>query len=614
MKTISGLILAGAFCAGAVYAQVPNPTQNVPQSETTPQMQGSQSMPIYRVTVVRRTASAINYRHRSGATKIDFRGTELLPRAKGEAKVESKQGYIEIEVEFDNLEGASRFGPEYLTYVMWAITPEGRASNLGEVILNRTKSKLNVTTEMQSFGLIVTAEPYFAVTQPSDVVVMENIVRADTRGKVDTIEANYELLRRGQYTLAANPSALRPVVFAAKTPLELYQARNAVQIARWAGADKYANEAFLKAESSLNQAEKYQRQKPGQKPVAMTAREAIQRAEDARLITVRRQDEERLAQERQAAAEREARAKAEAEASAEQQRLEAARRARAEQDKALADAQRRQAEAERVAADATRALAEKAKAEADVSAQRAREEAAAATRQMEEQRAAATRQMEEQRAAAAREMEEQRAAAERMKAEAEAARQAALAEQQRAQADAERARQQADEANRLRQRAEQDRENVRTQLMQQLNMVLETRESARGLIVNMSDVLFDTGRSTLKPGAREKLARVSGILLAHPGLNIEVEGHTDSVGGEAYNQKLSEQRAEAVRSFFVQNGVQQQSISSKGFGKMNPVASNDTAAGRQRNRRVELVVSGDIIGRQLRGTVYTTQPVEAPRQ
>jgi outer membrane protein OmpA-like peptidoglycan-associated protein len=603
MKTISGLILAGAFCAGAVYAQVPNPTQNVPQSETSPQMQGSQSMPIYRVTVVRRTASAINYRHRSGATKVDFRGTELLPRARGEAKVESKQGYIEIEVEFDNLEAASRFGPEYLTYVMWAITPEGRASNLGEVILNGSKSKLNVTTEMQSFGLIVTAEPYFAVTQPSDVVVMENIVRADTRGKIDTIEANYELLRRGVYTLAANPGSLKPVVFDRKTPLELYQARNALQIARWAGADKYATEAFLRAESSLNQAEVYQRQRPGQKPVSMTAREAVQRAEDARLITVRRQDEERLAQERQAAAEREARAKAEAEASAEQQRLEAERRARAEQEKAIADAQRRQAEAERAAADATRALAEKARAEADLSAQRAREEAAESARQMQEQRAAA-----------ARELEEQRAAAERIKAEAEAARQAALAEQQRAQADAERARQQAEEANRLRQRAEQDRENVRNQLMQQLNMVLETRESARGLIVNMSDVLFDTGRSTLKPGAREKLARVSGILLAHPGLNIEVEGHTDSVGGEAYNQRLSEQRAEAVRLFLVQNGVPQQSISSRGFGKMNPVASNDNAAGRQRNRRVELVVSGDIIGRQLRGTVYTTQPVEPPRQ
>jgi hypothetical protein len=204
---------------------------------------------------------------------VDFRGTPLLPDARGEAKVESKQGYIEIEVEFDDLQPATRFGPEYLTYVMWAITPEGRSTNLGEVILNGTKSKLNVTTELQAFGLIVTAEPYFAVSQPSDVVVMENIVRKDTVGKIEEISAKYELLQRGEYVLKAPPAELKPIPLDSNTPLDLYEARNAVRIARWVGADKDAAESFVKAEKLLQQAEAYKARKAGTKPVAMTARE-----------------------------------------------------------------------------------------------------------------------------------------------------------------------------------------------------------------------------------------------------------------------------------------------------------------------------------------------------
>src|ERR1044071_9529164 len=152
--------------------------------------------PVYRVTVTARTAKAINYQHRGGATKIDFRGTELLPQAHGEAKVESKQGYIEIEVGFDGLQPATKNGAEYLTYVLWAITPEGRTANLGEILLNGTKSKLDVTTDLQVFGLVVTAEPYYSVIRPSDFVVMENVVRADTKGTIEEIDAKYELLQR----------------------------------------------------------------------------------------------------------------------------------------------------------------------------------------------------------------------------------------------------------------------------------------------------------------------------------------------------------------------------------------------------------------------------------
>ena len=282
------------------------------------------------MNVVERTAKAINYRHHSGATKVDFRGTPLLPEAHGEAKVESKQGYIEIEVEFDELQGATRFGPEYLTYVMWAITPEGRATNLGEVILNGTESKLNVTTELQAFGLIVTAEPYFAVSQPSDVVVMENFVRKDTVGKIEEIDAKYELLQRGQYVVNVPPAELKPIPLDKDTPLDLYEARNAVRIARWASADKDASESFQKADKLLQQAEAYKARKAGNKPIAMTAREAVQTAEDARLIALKRQDEQRVAQERQAAADREAQAKAQAERSRLQAEEDARRRSQAE--------------------------------------------------------------------------------------------------------------------------------------------------------------------------------------------------------------------------------------------------------------------------------------------
>ena len=261
--------------------------------------------PVYRVTVTQRTAKAISYRHRSGATKIDFRGTALMPNAHGEAKVESKQGYIEIEVAFRNLSEANQFGTEYLTYVLWAITPEGRASNLGEILRNGTSSKLDVTTELQVFGLLVTAEPYFAVSRPSDVVVMENVVRPDTAGKIELIDAKYELLQRGQYEHLAKVLDLR---VNRNVPLELYEARNAIQIARSSGADRYATETFQKAEDNLKQAEAYRARNAGSKQVAMAARQAAQIAEDARAIAVKRQDDELLAAERQAGAERESRA------------------------------------------------------------------------------------------------------------------------------------------------------------------------------------------------------------------------------------------------------------------------------------------------------------------
>src|SRR6266853_4704595 len=290
------LMTAGLILCGVLSAQTP-----AKERKENANREASGLTPIYRVTVTERTAKAISYQHRSGATKIDFRGTPLVPNAHGEAKVEGKKGYIEIEVEFRNLPEATQFGAEYLTYVLWAITPEGRTSNLGEILRNGTSSKLDVTTELQAFGLLVTAEPYFAVSRPSDIVVMENVVRSDTVGKIEVIDAKYELLQRGQYQHLTNVLDLK---VDNKNPLELYEARNAVNIARTSGADRFATDTFQKAQDNLKQSEAYHARNAGSKPVTMTARQAVQIAEDARAIAVKRQDDDLLAAERQAGAAR----------------------------------------------------------------------------------------------------------------------------------------------------------------------------------------------------------------------------------------------------------------------------------------------------------------------
>lgn len=547
------LLGACLLVCGALPAQ-----ESQAQKDNTARMAAGEA-PIFRVNVTTRTAKAINYRHRSGSTTIDFRGTELLKGARGEAKVEGKQGYIEIEVEFDDLQPANKQGSEYLTYVMWAITPEGRTSNLGEVLLNGTKSKLNVTTELQVFGLVITAEPYFAVSQPSDLIVMENVARADTKGKVEEIDAKYELLQRGQYQRLSNPLALK---LDQKQPLELYEARNAVQIARSVGADRYAGETFQKAEKSLAQAEAYQARNAGKKPVTMTARETVQTAEDARAIAVKRQEEERLAAERKSSADREARSESERTAA----QIETARVSR-EAEEARVKAQ---AESDRLTRE-KKAQSEAALAEAD----RVKRDNDART------------------AAAGADAERLRLANDMRLAAA-----AADADRLKKDNDAQRAASQAELENAARQKAqlEAEKAELRTQLLKQFNAILQTRDTARGLIVNMSDVLFDTAKFTLRPEAREKLAKVAGIVSGHPGLKLDVEGHTDSVGADEYNQKLSEQRGSAVRDYLTHQGMAETSVTTKGFGETQPMATNDTAAGRQQNRRVEIVISGEVIG------------------
>jgi outer membrane protein OmpA-like peptidoglycan-associated protein len=579
MKII-GTFLMVCGLAAAQSPQAPNP---VLQSTQIDAGIAVGSTPIYRVTVVARTTTAINYNHRSGPTEIGFRGTELLPGARGEAKVDSKQGVIKIDARMEKLEPATKFGPEYLTYVMWAITPEGRATNVGEVLLDGDKSKLDATTELQSFGLIVTAEPYFAVTQPSDVVVMENFVRPDTSGTIQQVDAKYELLQRGQYTLNVNPADITPLRLESKVPLELYEARNAVQIARWTGAERYAPETFLKAVQGLENAEGYLQGRAGKKPIGTVAREAVQMAEDARIITVKKIDEDRLTNERLAAADREARAHS---------GLVAA-----------------QADTARVTLDA-KAAQLAAQTEADRLAQENSAKMAAAQTDAERVRLANAEQMAAAQTEADRlriENDAKTTAAQieasRLKADSDAQLAAAQTEADRLKLenDAQRASAQAelDRAAKDKTQAEAEKAALRTQLLAQFNAILQTRDTARGLIVNMSDVLFDTAKYSLRPLAREKLAKVAGIVSGHPGLRLAVEGHTDSVGSDEYNQQLSEDRGGAVRDYLTQQGMPASSVTSKGFGKTQPVASNDTAAGRQLNRRVEIVISGDVIGAEI---------------
>jgi outer membrane protein OmpA-like peptidoglycan-associated protein len=507
-KTVSTAVTLGLFSgvlSFAAHAQEPNPTTVAPgarQGEVI--AQGPNGIFLYHVKVVQRDLDAVNYLHRSGATHVDFVGTNLLPGAKGEAKVQSERGGIHISAEFRGLTPANGFGPEYLTYVLWAISADGRPQNLGEVLPAGTKNNIEVTTSLQSFGMIVTAEPYFAVSQPSDVIVLQNVFSDKTSGVLEHVNVHYSLLPRGLYAdTGGSKSILHPITRNEHTPLELFEAHNAARIAELAGADKYASDIMAEVNTDLTNADEMDANKHRDEKMEITsARQAVQRSEDARITALRKEDAERQQQAQDA------------------------------KNQAQIDAANAQAQA--AAAATAQAQAEAAKAKAD--------------------------------------------------AEAANARAAAAQAQQQAKV------------------SQDDAEATREKLRAQLNNVLATTENARGLIVNLSDVLFDTGKYTLKQPTQVSLAKVATILQLYPGLKVQVEGYTDSVGGDEYNQKLSENRAAAVHDFLVANGVPTANVTSAGYGKADPVADNSTTAGRALNRRVNLVVSGAEIG------VQTTNP------
>jgi outer membrane protein OmpA-like peptidoglycan-associated protein len=477
--------------------------------------------------------AAIDYRLRSGDTRVDMLGT-TLPDAKGMATVSGQKGYFLIDVRLYKLEPATTFGGEYLTYVLWAITPEGSARNLGEVQIDGEDARIEVTTELQAFALVVTAEPYYAVTQPSDTMVLENAVRTGTKGNIETIPAKYTSLKRGAY-VASGGSGFKAQRLGPDAPLELAEARNAVELARLAGADRYAADTYEKAARLLAEADAAREQRKAAHQVMMPARQAVQTAEEARLAALRRPNEKRV----------------------ERQGVDAAQRERAAPDAGEQPEQFVRAERER------------------------------------------------------RDVEQAKQEAEQARADAERAREAAEVGQRAAKEEARQARLQALQAQTTAAVAEYEKNTLRERLREQLNIILETRESARGLIMNLPDVLFRTASATLTPVAREKLARVGGILAAHPDLHIAVEGHTDDVGDDQFNQELSEKRAQAVLVYLVLQKIPVTAVDTAGFGETRPVASNDTPEGRRQNRRIEVVVTGDSIGRSDIAAHPAPEPVGA---
>jgi outer membrane protein OmpA-like peptidoglycan-associated protein len=480
----------------------------------------SDPQPIYRVTVVSRNLEAVNYGHRDGPTPIDFQGTVLLPHAKGMAVVESHRGSVAVDAKFEHLDAPTRFGREYLTYVLWAISPEGRPKNLGELLVDSSnKAHIRVTTDMQAFGLMVTAEPYYSVSLPSDVVVAENLVRPDTIGAREEVTAKYELLPRGQYTLTIEPSRLRSINAESEALpydryealLELYQAENALQIARSLGADQYAPDSYNKAAALLWQAQDMNARRVDTHAIISNAREAAQMAEDARTIAVKRRDEERHLQELQR--------------SQDQGEL----RRKAEEDAAQA-----------------RADAEAAAQQAADARHEAREE----------------------------------------EARARAAEQAALAAPPPPPPPAQRPvvtfrTENSDAAQR----------QFRAQLLAQLNGAFVTRDTPRGLVVTVTGSMFGPGNDDLRSDAGQRLSNIAAILSSHPGLSVRVEGYGDQ-------EPLSGQRAQMVRTELVARGARPDRVAAVGYGNARPIASNATAAGREQNRRVEVVIYGNSIGNQ----------------
>ena len=483
--------------------------------------------------VISGTVAAIGYTIGAGSTMVSMVGTPASTHASGDAKVTARLGGTTIELEVSGMPQPTALGAEFLTYVLWTVTPDGTSTNLGEVPIDKNgEGKLAAKAQSQTFALIVTAEPYYAVRIPSELVVLANQALKDTKGRIYP-DNSYKLMKRSEYSKLGNPLALIPDL--KKVPLAIYEARNAVDIARSRGAEQFAPEIYTKARSSLESAEEALGRKAGKNQIISAARQTIQFAEDARALAAQQQEAERIQREKDAAA------------------AVAAAKAKAEADaQAAAEAQR---QAELTAAKEAQMKAEAAAKEAQMKAEAAAQSA--------EARAAAD-------AAAARAAAEQAA----LQAKEQAAREEAA-------------------------RARAATEALRAQLLAQLNAVLQTTDTPRGLVVNMADVLFELGKYALSSDAKLKLAKLSGIIQAHPGLNLAIEGYTDSSGTAEFNMKLSQQRADTVRQFLIAQGLLPDGITAEGFGDADPIADNSTPAGRKLNRRVEIIVSGEVIGLEI---------------
>ncbi|MEW6127576.1 MAG: OmpA family protein [Acidobacteriota bacterium] len=461
-------------------------------------------------------------------TSVDLIGSPVQPRVRGKAEIKRKEGRTRIKLDLDRLDNPQTLGAYYTTYVLWAVAPEGQADNLGELYVDGNKSEIEVTTSYQNFALIVTAEPHGQVKLPSPVIVAENVLRENTKGTISSSQIEY----RGDSGIyyVAKDGSLSPDY---ATPLIILGARRSVEIARRADAGEFAPEELRQAENRLSTLESiWVRHRRHEKMYAGEARDVIRLGELARSLAVERAVQARLDGERRAASQEIARSQNEAE------------RARME------------------AQDYRAALV------------RSENELLAARKRLEDA------QTEADRAKASAEVA--RLEAERQRLEKEQARQTAAQAQQAT-----------EEARREAEKARQERDALQQRLYISISEILETRRTARGLIVNLSDVLFDFDKASLKPGAREKLSKLAGILLAYPGdYGMEIEGHTDAIGSDEYNLKLSADRAASVRDYLTQAGISgTKIIAVRGLGKTQPVATNDTPEGRQVNRRVEIIIA-----------------------
>jgi outer membrane protein OmpA-like peptidoglycan-associated protein len=460
----------------------------------------------------RHSTVALSFRE-GRSTDVDIVGLSPRPGRIGEADIKRNEGRTRIKLRIDeSLRHPQSLGSLYTTYVLWAVAPEGRTENLAELPPTQ-HFDVEATTSFDTFGLIITAEPYAAVSRPGARLVAEGAPRTDTRAQVETATIEY----------APSPERLagRPDRADFKTPLLVLGAHRAVEMAKAAGASEHADTELREAEVKLTALDQLSHgKKKLSKDAETLARDVMRLAEHARIVTADRQEQARRAEERTAA-------------------RTAIRRAETDADRAEAKAAVERENAAQAREDAERADREAAKARASM--------------------------------------------------------RDAQDETEHARADEVSARTEADRARAEAREAQQDKAEMQAQLYRSLSAILETRREARGLIVNLSDVLFDFDRASLKPGAREKLSRLSGILLAYPGrYDIEVEGHTDSIGSHEYNLRLSEDRARSVSSYLRDAGIPAARITRvTGFAETRPVASNDNTAGRQMNRRVELII-GDL--------------------
>jgi outer membrane protein OmpA-like peptidoglycan-associated protein len=488
---------------------------------------------------VQRTTLAVRYAENE-KTSVNLNGTSLAPRVLGKVDVQYKKNNALIKLKVENLDSPQSFGPFYTTFVVWAVTPEGQTENLMELPTGYA-TEVQTQSLAQTFGVIISAEPHSAVKMPSQKVVAETTLPKNATFGVRTTQAQYRV-DKGRFYETEEDSILKADY---TTPRLVLGARRSLDIARRAGAKEFAREEFRQAEEklvSLEQIWPYNLKKNDTVKFSGLARDVTRLAQVARDLSVEREAQARIDDERQ-------------------ERLRRLEEARAQAEAAKAEAERIKLEADRA-----RAEAELAKARAEV----AKSEAEKAERAAAEERA--------RREEAARE-------ADRAQLAAKAREEAARVETERARAETERAKQATEEAKR-------ERDAALQKLYVSLSEILDTKRETRGFIVNLGDVLFDTGRATLKITAREKLSKLAGILLAYPGqLTLEIEGHTDSVGSDELNNRLSQSRAQSVNDYLTLAGVKAERVKAvRGFGKSKPIASNGTTAGRQMNRRVEIVI------------------------